>query len=112
MGIINNAQHAIPSADEMEVMPWQDLYDLRLKFHGNQDAQQLIAPFEHQAYAREQVAENPLAAPAWAVMPAAYQAAKALGLAGGDDDMSTPASLDQAVAGVKGVWQGVKQAMR
>ena len=44
-------------------------------------------------------------------MPAGYQAYKALG-GGEKDDMSTPASWGQAVAGVKGVGQGLAQYSR
>lgn len=107
-GLINAAR--LPTPDEMEKMSWSDLYMLRIQNRGDAQAQKILAPFEHQAYAREQVSENPITAPVWAVMPAAYQAAKAVGLTGPGDDMSTPASLDQATAGMKGVWQGVKDA--
>lgn len=109
MGIISD-KNTLPSLDAMEKMPWHELYALRLTNRGNQQAQQVIAPFEHMAYAREQVRENPLTAPVWGLMPAGYQAYKALG-GGAQDDMTTPASLDQATAGMKGVWQGLSDAL-
>lgn len=111
-GIIADKQSKeLPTDESMKAMRWQDLYSLRLSNRGDQNAQIKIAPFEHQAYARETVAENPLTAPVWAVMPAAYQAYKVLG-GGEHDDMSTPASWDQATAGVKGVGQGISEAVK
>lgn len=95
--------------DALNSMPWDDLYNLRLKYKGNPEMQAKIAPFEHQAYARESVAESPLTAPVWALMPAGYQAYKVLG-GGGHDDMTTPPSMDQALAGMRGTGQGLMQA--
>lgn len=109
MGMVQNK--ALPSLDDLGKMQWHELYALRLANRGNQQAQQLIAPFEHQAYARETVADNPMQAPVWAAMPAGYQAFKLFGL-GEKDDMSTPPSWDQATAGMKGVWQGLGDAWR
>ena len=99
---------SLPDDEQLSNMNWNELYNLRVKNRGNQAAQVRIAPFEHQAYARETVKDNPLSAPIWALMPAGYQAYKALG-GGGQDDMSTPASWGQAVAGVNGVGQGLAQ---
>src|SRR4051812_1560226 len=107
-----NSKPFMPTSGDMENMSWNDLYQLRVKHRGDQEAQQAIAPFEHQAYAREQVKDNPITAAAWAVMPAGYQAAKALGLTGPDDDMSTPPSMEQAMAGMKGVLQGIGDAWK
>jgi len=99
----------LPPDDQLANMKWQDLYNLRERASGNPKFQEKLAPFEHQAYARETVADNPIAAPVWAVLPAGYQALKLLG-GGNHDAMSTPASLDQALAGFRGVGQGVSQA--
>lgn len=106
------AQSRLPSPDELEKMPWIDVQTLRLKHRGDPYAQQLLAPYEHMAYAREQVAESPVKAAAWSAMPAGYQVFKGLGMDGKADDMTTPPSLDQATAGVRGVWQGMKQGLQ
>ena len=100
----------LPTDDKMGQMSQYDLYQLRLAARGMPDIQARLAPFEHMATAREQVAENPFRAPIWSIMPAAYQAFKATGL-NERDDMTTPASLDQALAGVKGTGQGLMQAL-
>jgi hypothetical protein len=110
-GIINTAAKPLPSNDELAQMNWDKLYQLRTANDGNLEAQKILAPYEHQAYAREQVAENPLQAPVWALMPIGYQAYKALG-GGGHDGMTTPPSMDQAMAGIKGVGQGMADAVK
>jgi len=99
----------LPSDEQMRNMSQYDLYQMRLAARGMPDMQSRLAPFEHMATAREQVAENPFRAPIWSIMPAAYQAFKATGL-NERDDMTTPASLDQALAGMKGTGQGLMQA--
>ena len=100
----------LPSDEQMRNMSQYDLYQMRLAARGMPEMQARLAPFEHMATAREQVAENPLRAPIWSIMPAAYQAFKATGL-NEKDDMTTPASLDQALAGMKGSGQGLMQAL-
>ena len=116
MGIISDAMAlptqnvngmTLPHNDTMAQMPWQNLYQLRIQAAGNPDAQAAIAPYEHQAYAREQVTQHPAMAPMYAIMPAAYQVAKATGLTGPADNMTTPPSLAQAAAGMKGAGQGL-----
>ena len=91
-------------------MSQYDLYQLRLKARGMPELQAKLAPFEHQATAREQVAESPWTSPVWMAMPAVYQAYKAV-RGGEHDDMTTPTSLDQALAGMKGTAQGLSQAL-
>jgi hypothetical protein len=68
--------------------------------------QRLLAPFEHQAFAREWTRENPyLAVPSLAAAIPVYQGAKLLGLGGPD---ATPASLDQLFAGYRGMMEGLR----
>jgi|GEM_PF-2674930 len=110
-GIRPAKSEKLPSDDDMAKMTWNDLYQLRVKARGNPEAQAAIAPYEHRAYAREEVAKNPLAAPAWVVMPPAYQAAKAAGLTD-SDDMSSPASMKQVAQGLIGVAEGVSEGSR
>ena len=92
-------------------MTWEQLNNLRLQNAGNQDAQNKIAPFEHRAYAREQVTQNPLMAPVYAAAIPAYQAAKAVGLIP-TDNMSTSPSLAQVGQGFTGIGEGLLNALR
>jgi len=69
--------------------------------------QELLAPFEHQAFAREWVREDPLVAvPSLGVAIPAYQLAKLFGLGGKE---ATPASLDQMFGGYRGLVQGLRR---
>ena len=73
--------------------------------------QPAIAPYEHQAFAREQVAQNPLNAIALALGIPLWQVLKLFGghklLPGYDERMSTPPSLDQVFAGYRGIGEGL-----
>lgn len=62
-----------------------------------------LGPLEHEAFAREWVKDNPLAV--LSLLPAipAYTGAKALGLVEG----RSPASLEEILAGYRGMWQGL-----
>lgn len=111
MDLFDTSQVNALAPSQMEQMPWDQLYQMRLKARDNPQLQALIAPYEHRAYAREQVAQNALTAPLWAILPAGYQAAKALHLMP-SDSMSTPASLNQLTQGMAGVWDGLRQAWK
>ena len=74
---------------------------------------QMLAPMEHQQFARQAVQENPLmalpiaaATPFYyaAKQPAALKLAQALGLVGPG---ATPATIDQVFGGLRGVGQGL-----
>lgn len=67
------------------------------------DQQLQIAPFEHRAFAREAVQENPLMALSLPFAIPAYQAQKAL--MGGS---RTPPSWEQVKQGYTGVGEGVQ----
>lgn len=88
-------------ADDFENMSWSDLYQLRSKTKDPLQ-QALLAPYEHRAYAREQVAENPAMAPFYAAAVPAYQAFKSL-----YGTSRTPASLNQVTQGWTGVGEGL-----
>lgn len=92
--------------DNYKKLSWQELQMLRDKHAGNQKLQQQLAPFEHRAYARESVSENPLNALKFAFMIPGYQAAKAVG-ALDSDSSTTPVSLDQFTQGFAGVGDGL-----
>jgi len=102
---------SLPSADLMASMPWEKLQALRNQFANNPAAQQMIAPYEHRAYARESVNNNLLMAPVMAAMVPGYQAAKAIGLTGSDNQTTAP-SWAQFVQGEQGVYDGVKNRLR
>jgi len=105
MGLLNytTGQDYDTSSDQLAGLSWNQLLAMR---NSNPEAQfqQLIASYEHRAYAREQVAANPLMAPMYAgVLIPGYQAAKASGLL----SARTPASLDELMAGQHGVAEGL-----
>lgn len=89
--------------NDLASMDWTDLIALRSQFNENPAAQKKISPYEHRAYAREAVAENPLNAIGYTFMIPGYQAAKAVGLLGA----RTQPSLDQLKHGYKGVGEGL-----
>lgn len=89
-------------------LSWPDLLELR-KRAANQDEQDLLADYEHRAYAREQVAENPLMALPYAAMVPGYQALKLL--RGGAGSRSR-ASLHQLGQGYAGIGDGLAAALR
>ena len=65
--------------------------------------QDLLAGYEHRAFAREAVAENPLLAPSIAAATPLYQIAKAAGLT---NSRSAP-SMSQMGHGLLGVGEGL-----
>jgi hypothetical protein len=85
-------------------MSWDELLELR-RLAPDQATQDMLAPHEHRAYAREYVADNPLAAPGMAILPVGYALAKKAGLAKGRTD----ASMDQVYGGVQGTVEGLQR---
>lgn len=76
--------------------------------YGASPAQQAeIAPYEHRAFAREAVAENPLMALPIAAGTLAYQPYKVL-----TGQSRSPANLDQIRQGMTGVGEGLWQALQ
>lgn len=100
----------LPHDDVMSQMPWGKLIDLRNQAGNNVQAQSAIAPYEHRAYARENVGLNPVSAAVWAGMPIAYQAGKILGVTP-SDSQTTPASFKQFAQGELGVAEGIKNGI-
>src|SRR5438445_755337 len=87
-------------------MPWLDLIQMRARTQ-DPTQQAMLAPYEHRAYAREEVAQNPLMALPYAFMVPGYQALKLMGAGA-----RTPPSLDELGQGWTGTLEGLKQAMR
>ncbi len=75
-----------------------------LGYRPKSEIQKFVAPYEHEAFAREWVQDDWKAAPALAVATPAYAGLKAVGW----KPNSTPPSLAQVGAGYKGLWQGLK----
>lgn len=71
--------------------------------------QEVLAPQEHRAFAREWVQDNPvLALPSLTFAIPAYAAAKSLGLIGA----RTKPSLNQMAESYRGMWDGLKSLSR
>lgn len=89
-------------------MPLEDLSHaelLRLRASTDDpEMQQFLAPYEHQAFAREYAQENPIRAIGLLASIPGYQAAKAAGLIG--SQTGTGGFGAQMAAGYKGLAQG------
>jgi len=93
------------SLSDLSNMGWEKMLRLRKKYSGDPMMQQMLAPFEHQAYARQYTQEHPVAGPiAMAVDAPAYQLAKLFGIKSG---RSQP-SLDELFAAYSGIMQGMR----
>lgn len=88
--------------------PWAELLQMR-KAAQTQAEQDLLADYEHRAYAREQVAENPAMAVPYVAMVPGYQALKLL--RGGAGSRSA-ASLHQLLQGYAGIGDGLAEATK
>lgn len=98
-----------PSPAEMAGMSWDQLYDNRLRAgDDNQYAQNILAPYEHRAWAREQVASNPALAPVYGVIIPGYEAYKAIKQPF-SQEWSDP-SLSSISQGYQGVVEGLQQS--
>lgn len=80
---------------------------MREMYEGNQEMQNLISQYEHQAFTRESTAENPLMAVPYAVAIPGYNVYKQMTGAG----RSEP-SMGQVVQGYKGIYQGLMQRLK
>ena len=87
----------------LERLDFGQLRELRDRAGDNQELQDLLAPYEHQVYARDYTEENPLGAIAMMMGIPAYAGAKATGLMKGRSNNLS----GQMLAGYKGVGQGM-----
>lgn len=86
--------------------PHAELYMRRYRAT-DPETQNMLAAYEHRAFAREAVGENPLMAVPIALAAPLYQLQKAAGLSGA---RSKP-SLNQLLQGWTGVAEGVRNAL-
>lgn len=111
----------LPTPDQLNTMPWGQLINLRNAHAQDQAAQDYLAPYEHQAYARETTRDSPiLGGLQMAVLTPAYtavkglgiiNAARALGLVEDDGTKQSSASWGELGAGFKGIGQGWGQSL-
>ena len=91
-----------------DTMSHADLIGLRNSLPDADPRQAAIAPYEHQAFAREWVQSNPSQAiPSLAVAIPGYALAKLLGF----QRARTPASLGQVIHGYQGMGQGIAELL-
>jgi hypothetical protein len=89
-------------------LTFAQLRQLRDQYPDNSPMQAMLAPYEHQAFAREWTQDSPLvAAPALAVSIPGYALAKLLGLQHG----RTKSSLAEMAGGYRGIGQGLASLM-
>ena len=95
------------SLADISSMSWDDLRKLRSMYNSDPAMQQLLAPLEHRAYAREYVQRNPRTGPvAMAGAVPAWQLAKMFGIGSARGSRSKP-SIDQLFAGYQGMFEGM-----
>ena len=87
-------------------LTFNQLRQLRDQYPDNSLMQDTLAPYEHQAFAREWTQENPMvAAPALSFAIPGYALAKLLGIKHG---RSRP-SLAEMASAYHGIWQGLTE---
>lgn len=91
--------------DDLADMSHSQLFLLRERNLNNKAAQQLLAPYEHQAFSREATKENLALAVPIALAAPIYAAVKSVGLM--KDDSTTDPSWKQVGRGLLGVGQGM-----
>jgi hypothetical protein len=100
---------ALPTEEDMISMNWQDLYNLRQG--KSPEEQNRIAPYEHRAFAREYIKENPEAAIVMPGMIYAYNIAKGLGISKGRSDAG-PKAIAEALKGwLEGIGGATKEGV-
>ncbi len=96
--------------EQLAALPLSDLmfWRRRMEKSGDSASNIRLAPFEHQAFAREYVKDNPISGTLGigASIPI-YQLAKLAGVAPITGGPATPPSLKQLVAGYRGIGQGL-----
>jgi hypothetical protein len=114
VGWLDDYKTTVPAGEydptsAMGSMTWAQLQAMRNQAGQDMAAQIAIAPYEHQAYARDEPGSPLKSALTGFVLEPGYQALKALGVQfdGGDGLPQTPASVAELIGGVKGGWQGL-----
>jgi hypothetical protein len=92
--------------DKWEKMSWSELIQLR-NSTTDPELQKQIAPYEHRAYAREDVEANPEKALLYPLLIPGYQAAKEVGIVGA----RTEPSVEQMQQGFIGVYEGLRNKL-
>jgi len=93
--------------DQLEQMTHAQLWSLRDAYKDDPKMQMRLAPYEHQAFAREFTKERPVLGPmSMAAAIPLYQLAKMGGMMT-NGGTATPPSLNQMVQSYKGVAQGL-----
>jgi len=98
-----------PSQKELAGMDLSTILQMRMDKNnlGNMELQKQLAPYEHRAFAREYVSENPIAAPVIPLMSAGYAIRKAVM----PQDGETPASMEQVLQALIGTAEGASMAI-
>ena len=96
----------LTSPEGLAKADWETLMRLRKAIPPEDPRQASIAPYEHRAWAREQVAGNPLLAPVYAALVPGYQLAK---LVKSFTPGQTAPSMNQLSHGMTGIAEGVQQ---
>lgn len=95
---------------QLDTMSHAELSMLRDRFQNVPSIYNALAPYEHQAFAREWTKDNPaVAVPSLTVAVPLQYAAKSMGLMPRMSNApQSPASIDQLTQGYRGIGQGLK----
>jgi len=97
-------RYGIPPDEVLASLPWGDLLTLRKRFDGDKAAQNRLAPYEHRAFARELVEEQPVTGTiGQGVLIPFYTLSKLLGLEKSRSDPSWE-EIRQGFAGIGDGW--------
>lgn len=95
---------------EMSEADFYTLWLMRKQAEGNRELQNQISPYEHRAFVREGVKDNPLMAVPYAVMTPLYQLSKLFPELTGNKSRSDP-SWNQMGHGLLGIGEGLQQGL-
>lgn len=105
--------------EDLDQMSWEDLLALRKQVEGDQQQQNKVANYEHQAYAREEVERDPMQALVMQAAIPGYQLKKQVqrGLNAVAPEVFPQGSRSQGgfaqmASGYKGVLQGLLARMQ
>ena len=87
---------------DLSDLSFEELLAIREKYNGNKEMQNYLAPYEHQAFARKYVSENPIGALPMLAMIPGYEAKKVITGEGRSDP-----SLKSIGYGYKGLMLGL-----
>ena len=111
MGVVDKP--TIPSDDVMREMSFANMTALRNAYSNDMETQKKLAPFEHAAFAREIVDNNPAMAiplsfmiPGYQIYKVGNEVAKSYGVG---DETATPPNKEQLTEAFKAIYETLRK---